>query len=139
MANHRDDRPLSDLVAGLVSDISGLFRKEIELAKTEASEKMSHAIGGIEMLLIGLVFAIGAIGVLLAAAVSGLSAFLIARGIVEPTADALSSILIGALVAILAGALISRGLTILRGSNLKLDRTVTSLRQDANVIRETKP
>lgn len=138
MANHGDNRPLSELITGLVTDLSGLFRKEIELAKTEASEKMSHALGGIEVLLIGLVFAIGAIGVLLAAAVRGLSAFLMARGMTEPTADTLSSIIIGVLAAILAWAMISRGLTILRSSSLTLDRTATSLRRDADVIRETK-
>lgn len=139
MANHGDNRSLSDLVAGLVTDLSGLFRKEIELAKTEASEKMSHALGGVEVLLFGVVLAIGAIGVLLAAVVRGLSAFLIAQGMTEPNADALSSILVGVLVAILAWGMISRGMTILRGSNLKLDRTVSSLRRDANVIKETKP
>jgi Putative Actinobacterial Holin-X, holin superfamily III len=139
MANHGDNRPLSELVTGLVTDISGLMRKEIELAKTEASEKMSHALGGIEVLLIGVVFAIGAIGVLLAAVVRGLSLFLMTQGMAEPNADALASVLVGALIAILAWAMISRGLTILRGGNLKLDRSMTSLRRDADVIRETKP
>ncbi|HXV74534.1 MAG TPA: phage holin family protein, partial [Sphingomonadales bacterium] len=67
MVNQRDDRPLTELLTGLVSDISGLFRKEIDLAKAEASENLNRAVGSIETLLIGLVFAIGAIGVLLAA------------------------------------------------------------------------
>ena len=57
MLNHRDDRPLSELMTGLVADISGLFRKEIDLAKAEASENVNRAIGSLETLLIGLIFA----------------------------------------------------------------------------------
>lgn len=39
MVKSTDNAPLSELLGGLVSDVSGLFRKEIDLAKTEASEK----------------------------------------------------------------------------------------------------
>jgi len=136
MANTPDNQPLSTLVAGLVSDISGLFRKEITLAKTEASEKMSHALVGIEAFAAGLVFAIAAIGVLLAALVSGLTAFLVAQGMTQPSANALSSVIVGVVVAIAAWAMISRGLAALRGENLSLDRTSASLRRDAQIIKE---
>ncbi|MFN7026828.1 MAG: phage holin family protein, partial [Pseudorhizobium sp.] len=37
MSNQVENRPLSELLSGLVSDFTGLFRKEIDLAKTEAS------------------------------------------------------------------------------------------------------
>lgn len=135
MANHSDHRPLPELVGGLLTDISGLFRKEIDLAKAEASEKMDRALGGLELLAIGLVFAIGAIGVLLSAAVTGLAAFLVSQGMTGPNANALSAVIVGVIVAILAWAMISRGLGALRSNNLSLDRTATSLRQDAEVIR----
>ena len=91
MANG-DTRPLSELVTGLVADISGLFRKEIDLAKTEASAKFSNALSGMEMFAAGLVLAIGAVGVLLTALVNGLAAFLVAQGFTEANADALSSV-----------------------------------------------
>ncbi len=136
MASSLDNRPLSELVSGLVSDISGLFRKEINLAKTEASEKMSHAITGVEAFAAGLVFAIAAVGVLLAALVKGLTAFFVAQGMTEPNADALSSVIVGVVVALIAWAMISRGLAALRGENLKLDRTSASLRRDAQLIKE---
>ncbi|MCB5201589.1 phage holin family protein [Neorhizobium sp. T786] len=136
MANQMDTRPLSELVSGLVSDITGLFRKEIDLAKTEASEKMSHALTGVEAFAAGIVFAIAAVGVLLAALVNGLAAFLVAQGMTEPSADALSSVIVGVVVALLAWGIISRGLSTLRGENLKLDRTASSLRRDAQIIKE---
>ena len=136
MANGTDNRPLSELVTGLVGDISGLFRKEISLAKAEASEKMSRAIVGVEALLAGLIFAIGAIGVLLAALVSGLSAFLIARGFAEHNAEALSAVVVGVVVALIAWGMISRGLAAIKDNNLNFDRTTTSLRRDAQVLKE---
>lgn len=136
MAKPADDRSLSELVTGLVSDISGLFRKEINLAKTEASEKMAHALTGVEAFAAGLVLAICAIGVLLAALVKGLTAFLVARGMMEPSADALSSVIVGIVVALIAWGLISRGLAALRGNSLKLERTSASLQQDAKIVKD---
>lgn len=136
MANQMDNRPLSELVSGLVSDITGLFRKEITLAKTEASEKMSQALTGIEAFAAGLVFAIAAVGVLLAALVNGLGAFLMAQGMSEGSADALASVIVGVVVALIAWGMIHRGLSTLRGENLKLDRTSSSIRRDAQMIKE---
>ena len=136
MANQMENRPLSELVSGLVSDITGLFRKEINLAKTEASEKMSQAITGIEAFAAGLVFAIAAVGVLLAALVNGLAAFLVAQGMREPSAEALSAVVVGVIVALLAWGMIHRGLSTLRGENLKFDRTSSSIRRDAQIIKE---
>ncbi|SFB62354.1 Putative Holin-X, holin superfamily III [Rhizobium sp. NFR07] len=136
MAKSADDRSLSELVTGLVGDISSLFRKEINLAKTEASEKMAHALTGIEAFAAGLVLAICAIGVLLAALVNGLTAFLVARGMMEPSASALSSVVVGLIVALIAWGLVSRGLAALRGNNLKLERTSASLQQDAKIVKD---
>lgn len=136
MANQMDNRPLSELVSGLVSDITGLFRKEINLAKTEASEKMSQAVTGIEAFAAGLVFAIAAVGVLLAALVNGLAAFLVAQGMTEASAEALSAVVVGVIVALLAWGMIHRGLSTLRGENLKFDRTSSSIRRDAQIIKE---
>jgi len=136
MANPIDNRPLSELVSGLVSDITGLFRKEINLAKTEASEKMSHAVNGLEAFGAGLVFAIAAVGVLLAALVNGLAAFFVAQGMSETGADARSSVIVGVVVALLAYGMIKKGLSTLRGENLSFDRTSSSLRQDAQIIKE---
>jgi hypothetical protein len=136
MLNPNENRPLSELVSGLVSDISGLFRKEIDLAKTEASEKLSHAMGGVGSLVVGMIFAIGAIGVLLGAAVRGLSHFLINQGMTETGADALSAVIIGVIVAIIAWVMMSRGLSTIRETNLSLERTSSSLRRDADVVKE---
>lgn len=131
-----DNRPLGELISGLVGDMSGLFRKEIDLAKREASEKFTFAVGGIEMLVVGMVLAIGAIGVLLSALVSGIAAFFVHQGMTEPSANSLAAVIVGIVVAGLAWMSMSRGLSILRGTDLSLDRTGRSLRRDAEVVKE---
>ena len=136
MASSSENSSLPQLISGLVEDITGLFRKEINLAKTEAAEKMSSAVTGVEAFAAGLVFAIAAIGVLLAALVRGLTAFLVARGMSEPSADAISSVVVGITVALVAWGLMSRGLAAFRGNNLNLDRTSASLKRDAQIIKE---
>ncbi|CUX67803.1 conserved hypothetical protein [Agrobacterium tumefaciens str. Kerr 14] len=136
MAKSSDERSLPELVTGLVGDISGLFRKEINLAKTEASEKMAHAMVGVEAFAAGLILAICAVGVLLAALVNGLAAFLVARGMAEHNADALSSVVVGVVVALIAWGLISRGLNAIKGEKLKLERTSASLQQDAKIVKD---
>jgi len=42
MSMPNESRPLAELLGGLASDISTLFRKEVQLAKAEASEKVSE-------------------------------------------------------------------------------------------------
>jgi hypothetical protein len=135
MANG-DNRPLSELVSGLVSDISGLFRKEIDLAKTEASAKLSNAVSGLELFAVGLVLAIGSVGILLAAIVNGLAAVLVAQGFTEANADAIASIAVALVVGIAAWITISRGVSVVRNSSLTLPRTTNSLRRDAETIKE---
>ena len=131
-----DDAPLTQLLTGLVSDVTGLIRKEIELAKTEASEKFSHAIGGVEILLVGVVFAIGAVGVLLSALVSGLAALFVHAGMMQTSASALSAIIVGVIFALIAWMTMSKGLKALQARNLTLDRTADSIRRDVHVVKE---
>ena len=136
MANPSDNKPLSELVGGLVSDVTGLLRKEIDLAKTEASEKVSKALIGIEVGIVGLVLAIGAVGVLLSALVGGLATVFVNQGFTATGASALSALIVGVVIAVIAWLLISRCLSALRGSNLKLDRTATSLKRDVEAVKE---
>lgn len=136
MARTPENAPLSELVGGLVSDVTGLLRKEIDLAKTEASEKFSKALTGVEVLLVGLILAIGAVGVLLSAVVEAMAAFFVSQGIAQPNAGAFAALVVGLVVAAIAWAMVSRGLGVLRGSDLKLDRTATSLRRDVDAVKE---
>jgi hypothetical protein len=136
MTDIDQSKPLPELIGGLVTDLTGLVRKELDLAKTEASESISRALGGIEILAFGLVLAIGALGVLLSAFVTGLTALLVSQGFTEPGANAVSALIVGVLVGIIAWALISKGVAALRANNWNLERTAASISRDAEVVKE---
>lgn len=136
MATLGESRSLPELIGGLANDISTLFRKEIELVKTEASEKLSQTTNALVLLGGGAVLALGALGVILAAIVTALASFFVDRGMGATAANSLSAAIVGIVVAIIAWLLISRGLNGLKASNLKLNRTAHSLQRDASVVKE---
>jgi uncharacterized protein YacL len=137
MATTDTGHPLSDLLGGLVSDISMLFHKEIELAKTEASEKLDEAINAGRSLAIGAVLAIGAIGVFLAALVSGLAALLISLGMQASLANFIAAIVVTVVVAIVAWIFIARGSAALKANKLNMQRTTHSLQMGAAAVKES--
>jgi len=124
------------LLRRLADDVLGLFRKEIELAKAEASEKVDRIIGAAELLVIAAVLMIGAVGVLLSALVGFVATFLVDQGMSEQAASAVSSGVIGVVLAIVAWAMMSRALRNLRLSNLALPKTVDALGRDAELVKE---
>ena len=128
---------LADLLGGLASDISGLFRKEIQLAKAEASEKFDEAMKASRNLAIGGVLAIGAVGVLLAALVTGLAALLINMGMAETPAGFVAGLIVAAVIGGIAWVLISRGIAELKANKLNMQRTTNSLRMDAETVKES--
>jgi hypothetical protein len=128
---------LADLLGGLASDISGLFRKEIQLAKAEASEKFDEAMKASRNLAIGGVLAIGAVGVLLSALVTGLAALLINMGMAETPAGFVAGLIVAAVIGGIAWVLISRGIAELKANKLNMQRTTNSLRMDAETVKES--
>jgi len=127
---------LPELVTGLVGDITTLFRKEVELAKVEASEKVSQAVNGGELIVAGAILALGALGVLLAAIVTVLGAWFTAMGMDPLLANSLSALIVAVVVGLIAWALISSGLRRVRQTSLNMNRTVSSLSSDAAIVKE---
>jgi hypothetical protein len=130
-------RPISDLISGLFSDLTGLFRKEIELAKAEASEGLEDAARAGRNLAIGGVLAIGAVGVFLAALVSGISALLVAWGMAPPAANFIAALVVTVVVGAVAWAMIARGTAELKATKMNMNRTSRSLQMDAATVRES--
>ncbi|HVX73211.1 MAG TPA: phage holin family protein [Devosia sp.] len=135
MAYAQSGQSLVDLLSGLVGDVSMLFHKEIELAKAEASEKLDDAIGASRNLAIGGVLAIGAVGVLLAAIVSGLTALLVAWGMQDQLANFVAALVVAVVVGIIAWSMIAKGAADLRASKLNMERTTRSLQRDAATVK----
>jgi hypothetical protein len=136
MANIDTGRSLPELLGSLATDISGLFRKEIQLAKAEASEKIDSILGATQRLAIGAVLGIAAAGVLLAAIVSGLAAVLIGMGMDPALASSVSALIVAIVFGGIGWALISSAISAMRAEKLNLDRTVHSLARDAQVVTE---
>jgi hypothetical protein len=136
MSQPPDGRPLPELIGGLVGDLSNLFRKEIQLAKTEASEKVSEVGGAAGSVAVGGILLLGALGVFLAAIVSLLTDWLVNSGMNPTLANALAAFLITVVVGMVGWTTLSKGLNTLKTSNLSMNRTATSLGRDANVVKE---
>lgn len=136
MSTGNESRPIAELLGGLVNDLSTLFRKEVQLAKTEASEKLSETMGAAASIAIGGVLMLGALGVLLAAIVALVTSFLVNAGLDPILANALAALIVTAVVGLIGWLSISKGLNALKASNLSMNRTAASLGRDADIVKE---
>ena len=125
---HTDDRSLRELFSDLTQSVTTLFRKEIELARAETSEKVSQAGVAAGALAAGGILALAALIVLLQALVIALAEL--------GLAPALAALIVGGVVAIIAFALIYKGMNDLKASSLAPTRTVEALRRDAHMVKE---
>lgn len=122
------ERSLGVLVTELSRDITTLFRKEIELARAETSEKITQVMVAVGAIAGGAILALGALIVLLQALVIAITEL--------GVPPALSSLIVGAVVAAIAYALIHKGTNDLKAGSLAPNRTIDSLRRDAQVAKE---
>jgi hypothetical protein len=136
MSHVEHGRSLPELLGSLATDISNLFRKEIQLAKAEAGEKLDVVLGAAQKLAIGAVLGIAAVGVLLAAIVSGLAAAFVGMGMDPTLANSLSALIVAAVFGGIGWSLISGALNAMKVEKLNMDRTVHSLARDAQVVTE---
>lgn len=137
MTDVRHSPSVADLLGGLINDITLLFRKELQLAKAEAGEKIEQIVGAGRSVLIGAILAIGAVGVLLAALVSILAALFVGMGMAEPLATAISGFVVAAVIGAIAWSLISSGINAVKASNLQPTRTAHALAEDMHAVKET--
>jgi hypothetical protein len=126
--SHQTNRAFSDVVADLINQVTRLFRKEFELARTEVSENVSSAIGGLVMIIAGAVLLIPALVILLQGGVSAL----IERGFAAHWAALMvggGALLIGIILAMI-------GMGRLKADKLVPHRTIEQLQRDAAVAKE---
>jgi hypothetical protein len=128
---HPEARSLAGLFADLWRNTSLLFREEAELAKAEISEKVSQVGTGIAALAVGGAIVFSGFLVLLAAAVNGLALVLQTEHAVW-----LAPLIVGVVVLIAGLAILAKGRSDLKTSNLKPSRTAQSLRRDSELAKE---
>jgi hypothetical protein len=122
------DRSVTDLFGSAISQISTLFRKEIQLARAEMGEKLGEATSAVTPLAAGGGMLVGALILLLFA----LASLLVHFGV--PTGWA--QLIVGLFAAIVGYGLIRSGLAQLKTSNLVPSRTTEQLSRDAQVAKE---
>jgi hypothetical protein len=124
---HKDERSLGDLFSELTRETRTLVRQEIELAKTEATEKAKKAGKDVGFMAAGGFVAYAGFIVLL----MGL-AYLLSSVIGLP----LATILVGALAAGVGYALFKKGMEAFQKESFGLDRTKETLQEDKQWIKE---
>lgn len=131
----KDDRSLGQLLKELTSETTTLLRQEVDLAKTEMSEKASRlgtnlgslAVGG------GVAF-LGALA-LLAAAIYGLTSILdqfLSLGV----AVWLAPLIIGLILAAVGYSLVKKALETLKRESLAPQKTTESLQENKEWLKQ---
>jgi len=121
MTNTSDTRSLGELFASLSKDTTTLVRQEIELAKTEISEKVSETGKNVASLVVGGAIAYAALLFILAAIAVGLAQ------IMEPW---LAVLIVGVVVAIVGLILVQKGMNALKRMNFAPEKTIATLKED---------
>jgi xanthine/uracil permease len=127
MSNTSADRSLGELFADLSRKTTLLVRQELELAKTEMTEKATEAgknigflIAGGAVLYMGLLFILAAVAILLATVIP----------------DWLAALIVGLVVAVIGLVLVQRGRAALKQTTLKPEKTIESLKEDKEWVQQ---
>lgn len=121
MATPQTQRSFPEVLQDIVVNLQEIVRSEFRLAKTELKEEAAKAAKPAATFGVGLVFGFYGIGFLLLASVYGLSMLM---------AGWLAALLIGAILAIVAIALISSSGKKLKRVNPTPDKTIQSLEEN---------
>jgi cytochrome c biogenesis protein CcdA len=116
-----------DLLSQLANNSAALVRDEIALAKQEMTEKISSFKSGVIVAAIGAFIGVLAILTLLAAAVIGLG------NLIGP---GYSALVIGGVLAIIAGIITASGMGRLKQTSLKPEQTIETLEEDKEWLKE---
>jgi hypothetical protein len=127
MTTNNDERTLGEMFAELSRGTRTLVQQEMQLLKTELTEKVSHLAKGAGFIVGGGLIAYGGLLAIIAALILGL----IALGL-PPW---LGALLVGVLIAGGGYLMIHTGLTALRPQELTPRQTIETLKEDAQWLR----
>jgi predicted phage tail protein len=136
LAEHRSrqERSVGDLLRELSSDLSGLLRSEVDLAKAELSEKLSELGRNLASLAVGgaVLFA-GALALL--AAVVGAAGVVLRDATSAETAAWLAPLAVGVVLGIVGYTLVKKALGGLRGDSLAPRQTTQTLQENKEWLK----
>ena len=128
MRPHREDQPVRTLLSELTQEATTLVRKEAELARVEIGDKMSDTMAAATSMAIGGAVLFAGVLFLLAAATLALNAYVVHQLI-------LSTLIVGAVVAIIGAILLAVGRRRMAARSLTPEMTIRSLQRDAELAR----
>ena len=128
MQQTRDDRPLGELFAELARETATLARQEVQLAKTEMTQKASQIGRDLGFLAVGGAVAYAGFLAIMAAVIIVLAA--------NGLPWWLAALLVGLVVAGLGYVLVQKGLTALKHQDLAPRETIESLKEDTAWAKE---
>ena len=124
-----ETRSASSLLSDLIAHVSGLVRKEVDLARAEVSENLTKAAVAVGLLVGAVVILLVALNVLSAAIVAGIAELGIEEG--------WAALIVGGVYFVIAFAMVKKGTNDLKATSLAPTRTASSLRRDSKAIKET--
>jgi uncharacterized membrane protein YqjE len=123
--NRNDERSVSDVLQDIFGNVQDIVRSEVRLAQAEIKTEAAKTARAAKSLIAGAMLGLYAGGVLLIAAVYGLSM------VVAPW---LAALLVGGFVAVMAAILISIGQGRLRKIK-KPEKTIRSVKEDVQWLK----
>jgi uncharacterized membrane protein YqjE len=121
------DKSLGQLIGDLTREMSTLVRQEVQLAKTEITEKVSSAVRGSALLIVSAVFGFVAFEALVAAAILAL-----AQSLSAP----LAALIVGAVLLLIAGVAAIIGLGSLKKGMTPPQQTIDTIKDDVKWAKE---
>ncbi|RIK38051.1 MAG: phage holin family protein [Chloroflexi bacterium] len=125
--SENDERTLGELLTDLTTDFSSLMRKEIQLARVETMEKVNQATQSIVWIVAGGMIAYAGFIALVIAGIVGLAAFMPLW---------LSALILGLVLVIVSAILIQSGRSSLKEMSVVPEKTVESIKEDAEFVKE---
>ena len=122
------DRPITSLFSDLIENVTTLFRKEVQLAKAELSEKAGQVGTASASVGVGGVILLGAFIMLLHAIVGWLA--------VAGLGTHWGFLIVAVVVGIIGYVALQKGINNLKAARLMPTKTVEQLQRDAAVARE---
>jgi Putative Actinobacterial Holin-X, holin superfamily III len=123
-------RGLMGLVRELRDETMQLVQQEIELAKTEMSEKVSRVSRNSVYLGIGAAIAAASLVILLMAASAGLYVGLVAAGLTHETSGWLGPLIVAIVAGLIGYGFIQKAISTLRSEQVMPEQTAETIRED---------
>jgi len=130
------DQPIEDLFKDLRDETATLVRQQVELAKTEMSEKVSKYIRNTIYLAVGGLVAYAGFLYLLLAGSNAIAVGLAAAGLGSSVFSWLAPLILGIVVAVVGYLFVQKAINTMKRASIMPEKTVHSIKEDGKWLRK---